>query len=185
MIIKEFDKDLVAKTVSKFSGLEHIGNGKNADIENYFSSFKDWLTKNDVLEILYKYNKTKLDLQNVNSYDFLIWLLHFGDVYDNLLRHRLRMHPEDDYKNDAIELYNLRQLHPKFSFAVAMNSQLPGNEILSDNDLGRIISQLAAIPDNESVSRRDFQFAQFGDGLYDAIDQLIRFSLERVAKSFS
>lgn len=185
MIIKDFNERLIMKRVDEFAGLEHIGNGKNQDIEDYYQAFMSWLDKHNVLDILNDYNDTQFDLKNVNSYDFLIWLLHFGDVYDNLLRHRIRKHPNFDYKNDAIILFNLRQLHPKFSFAVALNAQLAGNEILSDNDLPVICQSLIEIPSNKRVTQTTFQVSEWADGLIDTLNKLVDFSAERRSKNYN
>ncbi|KRO00590.1 hypothetical protein [Companilactobacillus kimchiensis] len=180
MQIKEFNKDFIKNEINEFSGLTHIGNGINNDIENYYHSFMDWLNQNDVLEIIDQYANVQINLDDVTSHDFLIWLLHYGDVYDNLLRHCLEINPTLDYKRYAIEFFNLRQLHPKFSFTVALSSQMTIKKFLSDNDLANLTNLLNSIPDNSHNSHRDYQASIVGNELFDALIKLSNFATERI-----
>jgi len=182
MQTKEFNKDTVNNEIAEFSGLTHIGNGTNRDIENYYHSFKRWLKQNNVLEIINQYSDEPLNLDSVNSKDFLIWLLHYGDVYDSFLRYCLEIDPALDYKRYAIEFYNLRQLHPKFSFTVALSSQMIIGEFLSDNDLDKLTDLLIKIPDNSQTDRHRYKFSTIGNDLFDALFKLSDFSKERISR---
>lgn len=180
MDVKEFNQNKIMTRINDFSGLSHIGNGKNEDIEHYYQSFLTWMEWNHVLDVVNNYAQVNMDFKYVTSQDFLIWLLHHGDVYDNYLRFQLRQNPELDYKKDARELFNLRQLHPKFSFTVALTSHMPANHFLSDNDLKDFLPILAKIPNNKKS--RQQKFSELGSGLFDAIYSLSNFAVERVSK---
>lgn len=182
MDIKEFDKNTIITKIDNFTGLSHIGNGKNEDIERYYHSFRTWLEWNNVLKVANNYANVHMDLRYVTSQDFLMWLLHHGDVYDNYLRYQLRLDPTLDYKKDAREFYYLRQLHPKFSFTVALASHMPANNFLSDNNLDEFIPLLAHIPNNEKQIKNNHVFSEFGSGLFEAIYSLSNFAVERVSK---
>lgn len=182
MSINTFDKDLVLDKVESFAGLEHIGNGNNVDIDHYFNSFMDWLDWNNVLTIVNNYKGIDMTLEYVTSLDFLVWLLHHGDVYDNLLKNQLKHNPMMDYQDEALELYDLRQLHPKFSFTVALTAFMPTNELLSDNDLDQMIPLLNQIPNNKSLKRTDFLTSKIGEGLYKTLYRLSNFAVERESK---
>lgn len=181
MDIKELD--IVTKEIDNFSGLEHIGDGKNKDIESYFQSFMTWIEWNDVLEVINNYKNIHMDLHYVTSHDFLVWLLHYGDVYDNLLRHCLSQDPLLDYKKAARQLYQLRQFHPKFSFTVALASQFKNTDFLSDNDLDEFIPLLAEIPNNKGLTAKERVQSDVGDKLFAAIYSLSNFAVLRVAEN--
>lgn len=183
MHTKEFNKNAVINKIDSFSGLAHIGNGNNKDIEAYYRSFMDWLDQNNVLAIIDQYANVQMNLNNVTPHDFLIWLLHYGDVYDNLLRYCLKVNSNFDYKDYAIEFYNLRKLHPKFSFTVALSSQMMTNRFLSDNDITSLTNLLITIPDNSNKSQRVYQTSSIGNGLFDALHRLSNFATERVTHS--
>jgi len=178
MQTKGFNKDVVRNEIAEFSGLSHIGNGMNRDIDNYFHSFMTWLNQNDVLEIVNQFSNTPINLKGVNSQDFLIWLLHYGDVYDSFLRYCLEINPALDYKRYAIEFFNLRQLHPKFSFVVALSSQLTTNKFLSDNDLDDLTDLLVNVSKNSSNNKE----STTGIELFDALLKLSKFEKERISQ---
>jgi len=178
MQTKGFNKDVVRNEIAEFSGLSHIGNGMNRDIDNYFHSFMDWLDQNDVLGIVNQFSNTPISLKGVNSQDFLIWLLHYGDVYDSFLRYCLEEHPALDYKRYAIEFFNLRQLHPKFSFVVALSSQMASNKFLSDNDIDDLTDLISAI----NKDARNYNESAIGNALFDSLLKLSKFEEERVSK---
>ncbi|GAB5055796.1 hypothetical protein COSHB9_01830 [Companilactobacillus alimentarius] len=180
MDTKELDH--IIQNIADFSGLEHIGNGMNKDIKAYFQSFLTWLDLNNVLTIINNYKDINMNLQYVTSHDFLVWLLHYGDVYDNLLRHYLRNDPQLDYKKCARQLYKLRQTHPKFSFAVALASDIKTRGILSDNNLEQFIPVLNSIPNNRILSNGKFIKSSLGDDLYKALYNLSNFAIQRVAQ---
>jgi len=182
MQTKRFNEDIVNNEIAEFSGLTHIGNGTNRDIENYYCSFMEWLNQNDVLEIIDRYANESISLKNVTSKDFLIWLLHYGDVYDSLLRYCLEVNPALDYKRYAIEFYNLRQLHPKFSFTVALSSHIKENKFLSDNDLDELTHLLTKIPDNSQLGIHQYKVSIIGNNLFDSLFKLSKFSKERVSR---
>ncbi|TGD23055.1 hypothetical protein EGT49_06885 [Companilactobacillus suantsaicola] len=180
MDIKELN--FVTKEIESFSGLEHIGNGKNADIEVYFHSFMTWLDWNNVLDVINNYKNIHMNLHYVTSHDFLVWLLHYGDVYDNLLRHCLRNDSEINYKQAARQLYQMRQFHPKFSFTIALTTHLKSFDFLSDNDLDKFIPILAEIPNNQGRKNDEFVNSKLGDNIFDAIYSLSNFAVQRVAQ---
>lgn len=173
---------LVTKEIDNFSGLEHIGNGKNKDIERYFQSFMTWIEWNNVLQVINNYKDIQMNLQYVTSQDFLIWLLHYGDVYDNFLRHCLHHDPLTNYEMEARQLFKLRQLHPKFSFTVALATQIKSKRFLSDNDLGNLIPILAEIPNNHDLPTDKRLTSDLGEQLYKSIYSLSNFAVQRVAE---
>lgn len=180
MDIKELD--IVTKEIDNFSGLEHIGDGKNRDIEVYFQSFMTWIEWNNVLDVVNNYKNIHMDLRYVTSHDFLVWLLHYGDVYDNLLRHCLSQNPLMDYKKAARQLYKLRQFHPKFSFTVALATRFKSKDFLSDNDLDQFIPILAGIPNNNGLSAKESATSDLGEQLFEALYSLSNFAVQRVAE---
>lgn len=182
MSINTFDKDMVVEKVDNFAGLEHIGNGNNEDIDKYFNSFMTWLNWNNVLDIVNNYADVDMTLKYVTPIDFLIWLLHYGDVYDNLLKHQLKNNPLMDYQDEALELFDLRQLHPKFSFTVALTSRMQTNALLSDNDLDQMILILSKIPDNSHLDKSDIRYSELGEGLFKTLYCLSNFAVERESK---
>ncbi|WP_201307693.1 hypothetical protein [Companilactobacillus farciminis] len=180
MDIKELN--IVNQDMDSFSGLSHIGNGKNQDIEKYYQSFQTWLDWNNVLDVVNNYKNIHMDLHYVTSHDFLVWLLHYGDVYDNLLRHCLNQNPHLDYKAAARNLYKLRQIHPKFSFTVALAAHLKTHDFLSDNDLNQFIPILAEIPNNSGKKKAEIITSELGEKLYEAVYSLSNFAVERVSQ---
>ncbi|MQS76098.1 hypothetical protein [Companilactobacillus halodurans] len=181
MDIKELD--LVTREIEDFSGLEHIGNGMNKDIEDYFNFFMTWIDWNNVLDVINNYKDINMNLHYVTAHDFLVWLLHYGDVYDNLLRQCLSHDPLLDYKKVARQLYQLRQNHPKYSFTVALSSRMKSKKFLSDNDLDRFIPLLAKIPNNRKLSKKEITQSNLGDNLYEALYSLSNFAVQRVARN--
>jgi hypothetical protein len=85
MLMKNFEKNIIEEKIASFGGLSSIGDGNNDKIEQYFHSFMDWLDFNNVLDVINRYAGINMNLQYVTSHDFLIWLLHYGDIYDNVL----------------------------------------------------------------------------------------------------
>ncbi|MFH5810568.1 hypothetical protein [Companilactobacillus sp. FL22-1] len=167
MKIHDFNKIALLSQMNALAGLEHIGNGENKAIDNYFQIFKAWLQNNQILTKLNQYSKKDITLEHVSTNDFLVWLLHYGDVYDNLLRQCLKNDPLLDYHAAARTFYHLRQFHPKFSFTVALTSQLPRNQFLSDNDLNKLFF-------NESTP-------QIYQAMIDSLEKLEDFATEKDA----
>lgn len=168
--------------LDNFAGLSHIGNGKNQDIEKYYQSFRTWLDWNNVLDVVNNYKNIHMDLHYVTSHDFLVWLLHYGDFYDNLLRHCLNQNPSMDYKTAARDLYKLRQSHPKFSFTVALAAHLKAHDFLSDKDLDQFIPVLGKIPNNSGKKKHEIVTSELGEKLYEAVYSLSNFAVERVSQ---
>ncbi|AKP03823.1 hypothetical protein [Companilactobacillus pabuli] len=180
MDIKELN--IAGLNLDSFVGLSHIGNGKNQDIEKYYQSFQTWLDWNNVIDVVNNYKNIHMDLHYVTSHDFLVWLLHYGDIYDNLLRHCLNQNPSMDYKTAARDLYKLRESHPKFSFTVALAAHFDAHDFLSDKDLDQFIPVLANIPNNSSKKKDQMIVSELGEKLYEAIYSLSNFAVERVSQ---
>ncbi|CAJ1192626.1 hypothetical protein CPEBRM1_ABPJDJAI_01415 [Companilactobacillus paralimentarius] len=181
MLMKNFEKNIIEEKIASFGGLSSIGDGNNDKIEQYFHSFMDWLDFNNVLDVINRYAGINMNLQYVTSHDFLIWLLHYGDIYDNVLEKYFSNDTADDYIDIIREFAHLRSIHPKYSFTVALTHHLPEKSFLSDNDLDKLIPILASIPDN--ANKREDTNSLYGRSLFMALYSLNNFAIERVSAS--
>lgn len=179
MLIQDFEKDVIEQEIAQLDGLSSIGDGNNQKIDQYFHSFMDWLEWNNVLDVINKYAQTNMNLHYVTSHDFLIWLLHYGDVYDNILQRLF----SDEFLKEHLDLIRkfgyLRSIHPKYSFTVALTHNIDQQHLLSDNDLDKLIPILANIPDN--TGKKILENSAAGKAIFVALYALNNFAIERVA----
>ncbi|HJF86621.1 MAG TPA: hypothetical protein K8V88_04205 [Companilactobacillus farciminis] len=181
MTIQQLENEIIKQKINDFTGLSGLASVRNSDIEEYFYGFMDWLIENKILEKVNNYSEVNLTLQYINSDDFIVWILHFGDVYANLReRYSEIIYPNGLDKSATNQLKQLKKINPKYSFLVALTHHLKSSQFYSDRDINKLDSLLKRIPNNNNSKIK--RNSALGQALFDSLYTLSNYGIERMVK---
>lgn len=179
--IQQLENEIIKQKITDFQGLSGLASVRNSDIETYFYSFMNWLTHKHVLNIVNNYSEVNLTLQYVDSDDFIVWILHFGDVYANLReRYSKIIYPNGLDDTSIRYLKHLKNLNPRYSFLVALTHHVKDSHFFSDADLEKLTPLLKQIPNNKNSKIK--HNSAFGQALFDSLYTLSNYGIERMVK---
>lgn len=184
MEIKQLEHDIIKQNIDDLTGLSGHADVSSTDIDKYFHEFMDWLEWNHVLTVVNKYAGIHMNLQYVTKVDFVVWILHFGDVYENLANRYAAGIFKNGLDDEAIsQLRQINKKDPRYSYLVALTHKFQDKTFLSDNDLDKFLPVLADIPDNTDHDKNDLLPSDAGDALYHSLYLLSNYAVERVAEN--
>jgi len=184
MEIKQLEHDIIKQDITGLTGLSGHADVSSTDIDKYFYEFMDWLEWNHVLDVVNKYANIHMNLQYVTKADFVVWILHFGDVYENLANRYAAGIFKGGLDDEALsQLRLMDKKNPQYSYLVALTHKFPEKTFLSDNDLDSFLPVLANIPDNTDTKPDDRILSDEGAALYHSLYLLSNYAIERVAEN--
>jgi len=183
MELKQLEQDVIKQNITDLTGLSGKADVSSQEIDKYFHEFMDWLEWNHVLDVVNKYAQVHMDLHYVTKVDFVVWILHFGDMYENLANRYADGLCPNGLNDEALSKLRLTdKKNPRYSYLVALTHRLKDNLFFSDNDLDKMLAVLNSIPDNTDHPKAEQVVSEAGIALYRSLYLLSNYAVERVSE---